>query len=94
MHKFGYLDRINGLDHLPYWKKSPCKNITASEGSFFPPRDITKSDIVKIYDKDLCRIIPLEYSGSTNKDGEKILENRSMNEKYSLFIYCTNLCRH
>lgn len=71
MFKFGYLDRLNGLDRLPYWKKKPCYNITASEGSFFPPRDITKSDTVYVYDKDLCRIIPLKYVKSVVKDGEK-----------------------
>uniref|UniRef100_A0A1B0GM02 Uncharacterized protein n=1 Tax=Phlebotomus papatasi TaxID=29031 RepID=A0A1B0GM02_PHLPP len=45
MDKFGYLNRINGLDHLPFWKDPPCRNITASEGSLFPPREITGSDI-------------------------------------------------
>lgn len=70
MWKFGYLDRLNGLDRLPYWKKKPCYNISASEGSFFPPRDITKADTVYVYDKDLCRIIPLKYVKPVIKDGE------------------------
>lgn len=70
MWKFGYLDRLNGNDRLPYWKKKPCYNISASEGSFFPPRDITKSDTIYVYDKDLCRIIPLEYIEPVTKDGE------------------------
>lgn len=69
MHKFGYLDRLNGLDRLPYWRGKPCTNITASEGSFFPPREITKSDMVYVYDKDLCRIIPLKYVEPVVKDG-------------------------
>ncbi|CRL06895.1 CLUMA_CG019504, isoform A [Clunio marinus] len=69
MQKFGYIDRLNGLDRLPFWREPPCYNISASEGSFFPPRDITKSDTVYVYDKDLCRIIPLKYSKSVVKDG-------------------------
>lgn len=69
MHKFGYLDRLNGLDRLPFWNENPCNNISASEGSFFPPRDITKSDIVYVYDKDLCRIMPLKYAEPVVKDG-------------------------
>ncbi|CAO1331993.1 unnamed protein product [Diamesa tonsa] len=73
MHKFGYLDRLNGLTQLPYWKDKPCDNISASEGSFFPPREITKADTVYVYDKDLCRIIPLKYSKPVVKDGECIL---------------------
>ncbi|XP_044738554.1 scavenger receptor class B member 1 isoform X2 [Chrysoperla carnea] len=69
MDKFGLLDKLNGLDRLPYWDTAPCNAIAASEGSFFPPRDFTNSDIVHIYDKDLCRILPLEYRGPVSKDG-------------------------
>lgn len=70
MENFGLLDKLNGLDHLPYWDQQPCNNIRASEGSFFPPREYTKSDIVHVYDKDLCRIIPLKYQGPVKKDGK------------------------
>lgn len=69
MSDFGLLSRLNGLDKLPYWKESPCNDIRASEGSFFPPREYTKSDLVYVYDKDLCRIIPLQYRGPANKHG-------------------------
>lgn len=70
MEKFGYLDRLNGLDNLPYWKEKPCNNMFASEGSFFPPRAYTNSNIVYVYDKDLCRILPLEYLKPVVKDGK------------------------
>lgn len=69
MDEFGYISRLNGLDHLPTWHEKPCVSITGSEGSFFPPRDITKADTVYIYDKDLCRVIPLKYSEGVEKDG-------------------------
>ncbi|XKL67214.1 hypothetical protein PGB90_010634 [Kerria lacca] len=65
---FGYMDRLNGLDHLPYWDP-PCNSINASEGSLFPPRSITKSDIVYLYDKDLCRIWTMQYRSDTTKKG-------------------------
>ncbi|XP_065208323.1 lysosome membrane protein 2 [Planococcus citri] len=65
---FGYMDRLNGLDHLPYWDP-PCNSIAASEGSLFPPRSVTKSDIVHLYDKDLCRIWPMQYRYETTKKG-------------------------
>nr|CAD7410142.1 unnamed protein product [Timema poppensis] len=71
MKEFGLLDRLNGLDHLPYWSEPPCNNIRASEGSFFPPRDLTHEDIVHVYDKDLCRILPLQFQSMTEKDGIK-----------------------
>lgn len=34
MQEFGLLNRINGLDHLPYWSSPPCNSIRASEGKF------------------------------------------------------------
>ncbi|PSN51780.1 hypothetical protein C0J52_05277 [Blattella germanica] len=67
--EFGLLNRLNGMDKLPYWPDSPCNNIRASEGSFFPPRKYTKSDIVYVYDKDLCRIWPLQFRKMVSKDG-------------------------
>ncbi|XP_065360700.1 lysosome membrane protein 2 [Calliphora vicina] len=69
MNEFGYIDRLNGLDHLPHWQQPPCTSIKGSEGSFFPPRDITKSDMLYVYDKDLCRVIPLQYEKGVTKDG-------------------------
>lgn len=69
MDKFGYLEQLNGMDQLPFWDTEPCTNITASEGSFFPPREFTKSDMRYVYDKDLCRIIPLEFIRTVYKDG-------------------------
>ncbi|XP_014467829.1 PREDICTED: scavenger receptor class B member 1-like [Dinoponera quadriceps] len=71
MKKFGLLERLNGLDNLPYWADAPCNSLSASEGSFFPPRDITGSDIVYIYDKDLCRIWPMQYRCPVVKTGIK-----------------------
>lgn len=72
MEKFGYLDQLNGMNNLPFWDSEPCTNITASEGSFFPPREYTKNDDMRyVYDKDLCRIIPLEFRNTIYKDGKR-----------------------
>lgn len=72
MEKFGYLDQLNGQPSLPFWDSEPCTNISASEGSFFPPREYTKNDMRYVYDKDLCRIIPLEFRSAVYKDGKLI----------------------
>ncbi|XP_018563143.1 scavenger receptor class B member 1 [Anoplophora glabripennis] len=69
MQEFGLLDNLNGKDTLPFWKEAPCNALRASEGSFFPPRYFTKADIVHIYDKDLCRILPMQYRRSVTKHG-------------------------
>ncbi|KAJ3650634.1 hypothetical protein Zmor_016722 [Zophobas morio] len=69
MQDFGLLEKLNGADRLPYWKESPCNMIRASEGSFFPPRYYTKADVVHVYDKDLCRVMPLQYREPVVKHG-------------------------
>lgn len=69
MHEFGLLAKLNGQETLPYWKDAPCNALHASEGSFFPPRYFTKQDIVHVYDKDLCRILPLQYKYPVKKHG-------------------------
>ncbi|XP_029158687.1 scavenger receptor class B member 1 isoform X2 [Nylanderia fulva] len=71
MKEFGLINRLNGLDHLPYWPTAPCNSIIASEGSFFPPRDQTGANIVHVWDKDLCRTLPLQYRGPVEKTGIK-----------------------
>ncbi|XP_076163294.1 scavenger receptor class B member debris buster [Ptiloglossa arizonensis] len=71
MKEFGLINRLNGLDRLPYWPDAPCNSIRASEGSFFPPREKTGSDIVHLWDKDICRTLPLQYRGPTEKSGIK-----------------------
>lgn len=71
MKEFGLINRLNGLDHLPYWPEPPCSSITASEGSFFPPRDKTGSDFVHVWDKDICRVLPLQYRGPANTNNIK-----------------------
>ncbi|KAJ8975761.1 hypothetical protein NQ317_004811 [Molorchus minor] len=69
MHEFGLLARLDGKDALPFWKDAPCNVLRASEGSFFPPRYFTNSDIVHLYDKDMCRILPMQYRGGVTKHG-------------------------
>ncbi|XP_043285860.1 scavenger receptor class B member 1 [Venturia canescens] len=69
MKDFGMINRLNGLESLPYWSEEPCNSIRASEGSFFPPRDKTGDDIIHVWDKDLCRTLPLQYRGPVEKTG-------------------------
>lgn len=66
---FGYYDRINGMETLPFWPESPCNNIRASEGSLFPPRALTGEDTVYVYDKDVCRTLPFTYTKPVSQNG-------------------------
>ncbi|CAG9767956.1 unnamed protein product [Ceutorhynchus assimilis] len=69
MQEFGIIANLNGKPTLPYWENAPCNELKASEGSFFPPRYYTKKDIVYLYDKDICRTLPLQYRKSMEKHG-------------------------
>lgn len=69
MENFGYYDNINGAKTLPFWPAAPCNSIEASEGSLFPPRDVTGSDTVFVYDKDVCRTLPFTYKKPVVQNG-------------------------
>lgn len=77
MTNFGYISKLNGLNYITAWKGTSCASINGSEGSFFPPRDITKLNSVHVYDKDLCRVIPLVYQETSKKDGRYVFNNMS-----------------
>lgn len=34
MREFGLINRLNGMDRLPYWPNAPCNSIRASEGGY------------------------------------------------------------
>lgn len=70
MQEFGLITKLNGKETLPFWPEAPCNELKASEGSFFPPRSLTNSDVVHLYDKDLCRIFPFEYRRPVTKHGK------------------------
>lgn len=56
--KFGLIDKYNGRDHLPHWKTDACNSLEGSDGSIFPPH-IEKDRTLFVYDKDVCRLLPL-----------------------------------
>lgn len=58
--KYGIIDRYNGRTHLPHWSSESCNRLNGSDGSIFPPH-ITKNTTLYVYDKDLCRLLPLEF---------------------------------
>lgn len=69
--KVNFFTRVgNTLKILP---NSPCQFASRQyiTGSFFPPRDQTGSDIVYLWDKELCRTLPLQYRGPVEKTGIK-----------------------
>lgn len=58
--KYGMLDVWNGKSSLGHWTTPECDSVMGSDGSIFPPY-ITKHSTLKIFDKDLCRVLPLVF---------------------------------
>ncbi|KAJ8706232.1 hypothetical protein PYW08_010858 [Mythimna loreyi] len=60
MSKYGIINRYNMRDKLQHWTTDECNSIAGSDGSIFPPH-ITKNQTLAVYDKDLCRLLPLRF---------------------------------
>lgn len=58
IRQFGLIDKFNGLSHLTHWKTEKCNRLNGSDGSIFPPH-ITPNTTLYVYEKDLCRLLPL-----------------------------------
>lgn len=58
--KYGIIERYNGRTHLPHWRTEECNRLNGSDGSIFPPH-ITKNTTLYVYEKDLCRTLPLHF---------------------------------
>lgn len=58
--KFGLINNVNGISKLAHWTTDKCNSLMGSDGSIFPPH-ITKNTTLYLYDKDLCRLLPLKF---------------------------------
>jgi len=58
--KYGLVQNVNGVDKLPHYLTDECNSIAGSDGSIFPPH-ITRNTTLYLYDKDLCRALPMVY---------------------------------
>ncbi|XP_043498614.1 scavenger receptor class B member 1 [Polistes fuscatus] len=67
--KYGLIEKWEGKKFLGHWTSPSCDSIMGSDGSIFPPR-ITKDTVLKIFDKDLCRALPLVFQKEVMTTGE------------------------
>jgi len=66
---FAALDKFNGRTHLPHWTTEGCNRLTGgSDGSLFPPR-IQPDTILHVFDKDMCRQLPLVFKKQVEGKG-------------------------
>lgn len=58
--KYNVIDQFNGRSHLPHWTEERCNRLNGTDGSIFPPH-ITKNTTLYVFEKDLCRLLPLSF---------------------------------
>ncbi|XP_018567458.1 scavenger receptor class B member 1 isoform X2 [Anoplophora glabripennis] len=58
--KYGLIDKWNGKSNLSHYTTDQCNSVEGSDGSIFPPH-MTKNTTIHIFDKDLCRRLPLVF---------------------------------
>ena len=86
----------NDQTELDFWKNdSSCNAIKGTDGSTFHP-DIKKDETIHIFNRDLCRSLPLVYQKDVI-DGNGILSYRFVNlnyicgyEEVCVTIMCSN----
>lgn len=57
---YNVIDKYNGRSHLPHWTEERCNRLNGTDGSIFPPH-ITKNTTLFVFEKDLCRLLPLSF---------------------------------
>lgn len=67
--RYGMLDKWNGKRGLGHWTTPQCDSVMGTDGSIFPPR-ITKQTVLKVFDKDLCRTLPLVFKQEVTTVGD------------------------
>ncbi|KAH9633302.1 hypothetical protein HF086_007650 [Spodoptera exigua] len=72
MTTYGIISHYNMREKLQHWTSDQCNSIAGSDGSIFPPH-ITKNDTLAVYDKDLCRLLPLKFLEEVSLDDSPIM---------------------
>ncbi|KAK0166886.1 hypothetical protein PV327_004357 [Microctonus hyperodae] len=67
--KYGMMNRWNGKDAFHHWTTDDCDTLMGGDGSIFPPH-ITKQTVLKVFDKDLCRTLPLIFKEEVNTSND------------------------
>jgi hypothetical protein len=65
----GQILSFAGKSELKHWKTDECNQIRGTDGSVFFP-GVTKNDTLHIFNKDLCRSLPLVFQEEVVTNGD------------------------
>jgi hypothetical protein len=61
---------VNGMNSRNIWHDKDCDKIEGSDGSMFPPQLVwNRNYTLKVYAKEMCRPIPLQYYSESQVKG-------------------------
>uniref|UniRef100_U5ET11 Scavenger receptor class B member 1 n=1 Tax=Corethrella appendiculata TaxID=1370023 RepID=U5ET11_9DIPT len=58
--QYGIINQYNGRTHQTHWLTEQCNRLNGTDGSIFPPH-ISPNRTLFVYEKDLCRLLPLSF---------------------------------
>lgn len=63
----GKLVKFNGKSKLDWWSGDSCNELKGTDGFIFPP-NLSKNDRIHVFNRDLCRSLPLEFEREITDD--------------------------
>nr|WBU77219.1 sensory neuron membrane protein [Odontothrips loti] len=69
MNRLGQIVNFNGAVKQGVWKSDECDAIEGSDGSQFPPPKVATDARLYVYNRDMCRRMPLEFKEVTEAQG-------------------------
>ncbi|KAE8751424.1 hypothetical protein FOCC_FOCC001999 [Frankliniella occidentalis] len=69
MSRLGQIVNFNGYDNQGVWRSDECNAIQGSDGSQFPPPSVSPEARLWVYNRDMCRRLPLVFNEYTEAQG-------------------------
>lgn len=69
MSRLGQITNFNGADDQGVWGSAECNRIEGSDGSQFPPPHVSPQARLYVYNRDMCRRLPLVFKDYTEAQG-------------------------
>lgn len=66
LSKLGQFESFNGESGIDHWSTDECNRIEGSDGVVYPPQPIREKKPVYLYQKEICRRLPMVFQKETS----------------------------
>lgn len=70
MDRLGLITRVGGRERLDAWGDTNCSRMDGSDGTMFPPKLVQNRSRLHIFNKDMCRRLPIEFRDEVEIRGD------------------------